>query len=308
MSLMLAVWMVVTLGQMAAPAQSSPEQQQADVLYQAQDWCGAAAAYAALVERHGGSAQTHFRLAVSLMNLNRGDAALPHLRKAEALGIPTPQIAVRLAAVHARAGRNDDAFAELKRATDGGLTAIPPQIETDDGFRTLRNDSRYVEVVSAIDRNARPCEHDAKYREFDFWVGEWDVRPAGAPPGTPPASNVITRIHAGCVLLESWTAPGQTGQSFNIYDRSRGKWHQTWVDSTGGLHEYWGQLEDGNMVFTGSIPPTRGQRERRQVRLTFFRIDPNTVRQLSEVTADGGTTWQVNYDLIYTRRQLPAGR
>ena len=62
------------------------------------------------------------------------------------------------------------------------------------------------------------------------------------------------------------------------------------------------------MVFTGSIPPTRGQRERRQVRLTFFRIDPNTVRQFSEVTADGGTTWQVNYDLIYTRRQPPAGR
>jgi hypothetical protein len=213
-----------------------------------------------------------------------------------------PQVALRLAAIHARAGRNDAAFAELTRATDVGLTAIPPALDADEGFKRLHGDPRYKEVLAAIDRNARPCEHDPKYREFDFWLGEWDVRPANAPPNSPPASNVITKIHAGCVVLESWTAPGQTGQSFNIYDRSRGKWHQTWVDSTGGLHEYWGQLQDGNMVFTGDLPPLRGQITRRQTRLTFFKLSPDKVRQFSERTADGGKTWQVNYDLIYTRR------
>ena len=34
----------------------------------------------------------------------------------------------------------------------------------------------------------------------------------------------------------------------------------------------------------------------------FFNLGANRVRQLSEATADGGKTWTVNYDLIYTRR------
>src|ERR1043165_5300273 len=57
---------------------------------------------------------------------------------------------------------------------------------------------------------------------------------AGLPA---PATNVVTREDDGCVLHESWTAPRSVGQSFNIYDRSRGKWFQTWVDNSGGLHE-----------------------------------------------------------------------
>lgn len=114
---------------------------------------------------------------------------------------------------------------------------------------------------------------------------------------------MITKIHNGCVILESWAAPGQTGQSFNIYDRSMKKWHQTWVDSTGGLHEYWGSLQDGNMVHEGDIPAPPGQSGRMHTRLTFFNAGPNAVRQLSERSNDGGKTWQVNFDLLYTRRQ-----
>lgn len=302
MPLILAIWTLAALAQTPAAPQPTAAQQKAEALYQAQDWSAVAAAYETLIKQEGSSAPAHFRLGVAYTNLGRDDEAVVHLKKAESLGSPMPQVALRLAAIHARAGKNDDAFAELKRATEVGLTAIPPALDTADGLKRLHGDPRYKEVLAAIDRNARPCEHDPKYREFDFWLGEWDVRPASAPPNSPPASNVITKIHGGCVVLESWTAPGQTGQSFNIYDRSRGKWHQTWVDSTGGLHEYWGQLQDGNMVFSGDLPPLRGQSQRRQTRLTFFTLGPDKVRQFSEVSLDGGKTFQVNYDLIYTRR------
>jgi hypothetical protein len=151
-----------------------------------------------------------------------------------------------------------------------------------------------------------------EYRQFDFWLGEWDVvpNPDTIPPGTPPpppgqrpASNVIVKAHDGCVLVENWTAPTQTGQSFNIYDRASGRWHQTWVDSNGGLHEYWGNLVGGAMVFHGEVPLGPGTRAagRRTVRLTFTRLDDTRVRQFSEgLNADG--TWSVNYDLIYSRR------
>lgn len=152
-----------------------------------------------------------------------------------------------------------------------------------------------------------------EHRQFDFWIGEWDVvpNPATAPPNTPPpppgrkpASNVVQRAHNGCVIIENWDdGVGGTGQSFNVFDRTTRQWHQTWVDSSGGLHQYWGGLKDGNMVFQGEVPlpPASRFQGRRTIRLTFFPMGSGKVRQFSEsLNVDG--TWSVNYDLIYTRR------
>src|SRR5689334_3712380 len=88
----------------------------------------------------------------------------------------------------------------------------------------------------------------------------------------------------------------------NIFDRSYGVWRQTWVDNTGGQHDYKGSLKDGNMVFGGDTPAPNGQRGRIPTRLTFFRVGKDTVRQFSEISNDSGRTWQVSYDLTYVRR------
>ena len=151
-----------------------------------------------------------------------------------------------------------------------------------------------------------------EHRQFDFWVGEWEVRrnPDTIPPGTPPPpagakppTNVIEKAHNGCVLIENWTTQGQTGQSFNLYDRASRRWHQTWVDSNGGLHRYWGGLRDGNMVFQGEIPlgPASPMAGRRVVRLTFFPLGPGKVRQFLESLNMDGTSWTRRTDFI-TRR------
>ena len=93
------------------------------------------------------------------------------------------------------------------------------------------------------------------------------------------------------------------GQSFNIFDRSIGKWRQTWVDNIGGQHDYRGQLENGNMVFVGDTPAPNGALGRVPTRLTFFRIGADSVRQFSEVSPDSGRTWQTSYNLMYVRRK-----
>lgn len=150
-----------------------------------------------------------------------------------------------------------------------------------------------------------------EYRQFDFWIGQWDVvnNPSIAPapppaPGRKPASNVVERAHHGCVVIENWDdRVGGSGQSFNLYDRVSKRWHQTWVDSSGGLHQYWGELKDGNMVLMGEVPLPPGARfqGRRTIRVSFMPMGPDRVRQFSEsLTSDG--VWSVNYDLIYTRR------
>ena len=151
-----------------------------------------------------------------------------------------------------------------------------------------------------------------EYRQFDFWIGTWDVtltKPVPPPPGAAPASrkpatNTIERAHNGCVLIENWDdGAGGTGQSFNLYDRVSQQWHQTWVDSGGGLHKYWGGLKDGNMVLVGEVPlpPAARFQGRRTLRVTFIPMGPGKMRQFSEsLNSDG--TWSSNYDLTYTRR------
>ncbi|MEP7117353.1 MAG: hypothetical protein ABI880_07220 [Acidobacteriota bacterium] len=148
-----------------------------------------------------------------------------------------------------------------------------------------------------------------EHRQFDFWVGEWDVRPTGGAASAPtPLGNVVRLEDSGCVVTEHWTTPRMTGRSLNIYDRTRGQWHQTWVDSTGGLHEYWGAADaSGNLVFRGSTPTDAADNARQVVRLTFFNLGPDRarpeqVRQFSEVLGADGQ-WTTNYDLTYYRRR-----
>jgi hypothetical protein len=46
-----------------------------------------------------------------------------------------------------------------------------------------------------------PCTSE-KHRQFDFWVGEWDVTENGQPAG----HNKIVLVHGNCALNENWTS------------------------------------------------------------------------------------------------------
>lgn len=95
-----------------------------------------------------------------------------------------------------------------------------------------------------------PCS-DQVFRQFDFWVGAWDVF---TTDGKLAGSNVITKEEYGCLLLERWTAAGgSTGQSYNFVDLATGKWRQIWV-SAGATIDYAGGLDaDGAMTLEGTI-------------------------------------------------------
>jgi len=141
-----------------------------------------------------------------------------------------------------------------------------------------------------------PCRSDPAFRQLDFWVGEWDV---SNPEGVVIASSSITSDLGGCVVRERYTTPSYAGESINVYDRSDGRWHQTWVDVTGAFTEYVGDLVDGQMVYVASE-----QQNGRDVRLrmTFTPLDSGSVRQFGEISFDGGKTWRTRYDLKYTHR------
>ncbi len=290
--------------QPASPQPSAPELQAANARFAQSDWTGALAAYEALARRYPTHALSRFRIGVSLLELNRFAEAEASLREAERLGFNTGGAALRLGQTLAEEQRGDEAIAELLRAAQARLLATQLLLENDRHLASLRTHPKWRSVLDAFDAVAHPCMHDDRFRAFDFWVGDWDVRATGLPPTSPAARNTVTLEENGCVVMEHWRAPsGSTGQSFNIFDRSVGKWRQTWVDNSGGQHDYRGERRGADMALVGDTPMPGGQLGRVPTRLTFTRIGPDSVRQYSEVSSDSGRTWQPTYDLMYVRRK-----
>ena len=96
------------------------------------------------------------------------------------------------------------------------------------------------------------CTTDAApHRDFDFWVGHWDVY---GPNGNLAGENLISLREGGCLILEEWAgAGGSSGTSMNFYDPSIGAWRQIW-QSAGAFIDYAGGLDDeGAMFLEGTI-------------------------------------------------------
>ena len=160
--------------------------------------------------------------------------------------------------------------------------------------------SPFTEAAQTPSPNLQPCETDANFRKFDFWVGDWDVQPTGKPRAPQGASSRVEKILSGCVIFENWEpGPGRggAGKSFNIYNASTKKWEQYWVDATGRITHYFGEFrEDGNLYYEADQFGT-GNR----IRMTFFNQGKDRVRQVGHLSTDSGKTWTVSFDLTYER-------
>lgn len=151
-------------------------------------------------------------------------------------------------------------------------------------------------------RDAPPPCSAPEHRQFDFWLGEWEVRDSA---GKLAGNNRITRVQQGCALLEEWKgSSGVTGMSLNAYDADRKRWHQTWVDSTGGLLIIEGAFKDGKMVLSGEAMSNDTPPKKTMQRITWEPRD-GTVRQLWESSNDDGKTWTVAFDGRYTKASRP---
>ena len=151
--------------------------------------------------------------------------------------------------------------------------------------------------AAAQQSHAAPCS-TAEYRQFDFWVGDWEVVDSA---GKVLGHNRITSELNGCVVHEHWTgAGGASGESFNIFRRDTRTWHQSWVDSGGNLLLLEGTLDGDVMVLRGETPAPAGGR--RQHRISYRPLEGGQVRQLWEVSGDGGATWTVSFDGTYRRQ------
>jgi hypothetical protein len=134
-------------------------------------------------------------------------------------------------------------------------------------------------------------------RQFDFWVGNWDVYPK-ANPAKLVAHSRIENLYTGCAIRENWMPlSGGAGGSLSTYVPATGKWRQFWVDASGAAVDFEGGWNGKAMVLEG-VWPQPGKPTQR-TRMTYTRHADGSVEQLGETSDDNGQSWQPGFDFLY---------
>ena len=155
------------------------------------------------------------------------------------------------------------------------------------------------ETATAVEPQVSPCESDPGFREFDFWVGDWEVHDSD---GKFVGENSITREQNGCVLIENWRgAEGSTGMSINYLDRIGGEWVQIWHAAAGYQIDIRGGLTDAGMALNGKVHYIRSG-QTAAFRGLWTPMPDGRVRQFFEQSNDGGKTWQTWFEGFYSRK------
>ena len=146
--------------------------------------------------------------------------------------------------------------------------------------------------------SARKCDQRER-RQFDFWIGEWEVSWGENQKGT----NNIRSTLDGCVILENFDgtpAIALKGTSVSTYSPQAGKWQQTWVDNQGSYLDFAGGWRDGKMVLE-----RQASIEGKSIlqRMVWYNIQPDSLDWNWERSNDNGKTWELLWKISYRRKQ-----
>ena len=160
-----------------------------------------------------------------------------------------------------------------------------------------------VQAAGRAQAPAKPCA-EAEQKQFDFWVGEWDLTWPGEKAGeTGHGGNSIKRIMGGCVVKESFTGGDSMhlrGMSVSTFVARAGKWKQTWVDNEGGYLDFVGEFKDGQMILSREGVGPDGAKILQ--RMVWKNISAKELDWSWEFSKDGGKSWQVQWPIHYKRK------
>lgn len=281
----------------------SQTMQKADSLFFAQDWKAAKITYEKLLNdtSHNGIAWN--RLGFSNYNLGNYDKAMQCYTKALSLSSSAglnASIYSRMARVQALKNEKTKAVTSIDSAINNGYLNLK-ELDTLKDFTNIRGEQSFKSLRQKLYAIVNPCMADAHAREFDFWVGEWDVYVTGTKQLA--GHSLIQMVSGGCAILENWDSPASTGKSINFIDPNTNKWKQSWSGSyANGNQEFTnGEYRDSAMHFDFETKDAKGNKV--PGHFIFYNQGPNQVRQFSESSPDSGKTWTTNYDFTYVRKK-----
>ncbi len=140
-----------------------------------------------------------------------------------------------------------------------------------------------------------------QYRQFDFWLGDWDL--VGAD-GKKSAEDKVVQVLGGCALQENWTGvkSGQ-GLSLSAYDPATRHWHQTLMDDGGAVLKIEGEFAEGKMILIGQRPSQKEKGVTITHRIAWTPLQDHRVKQIWENSTNGGRTWRLVSEGTYVPRK-----
>jgi hypothetical protein len=140
----------------------------------------------------------------------------------------------------------------------------------------------------------------SEFRQFDFWLGDWDTFDAG-DSATSVARTHIDLIAGGCAVHELYEqTDGLIGDSILSFDPARKVWQQTWVTNRGSLMVIAGGPDDGGLTLEGEMHKRDGSSLRQRI---TWRAEGSGVREASVISRDGGKTWEPAFDVLFQRHR-----
>ena len=147
----------------------------------------------------------------------------------------------------------------------------------------------------------------AESRQFDFWVGEWDVnlRVRQDDISWKDSQDAVARIYPilkGKALLELWDEQRIKGFSVRYFDTERQRW-VLWLNWPGmnrsGSSKLVGEFRHGRGEFYSAKARPDGVQA--VSRYTFSDITPTSLRWDDAYSADGGKTWSSSWIMEFSR-------
>jgi len=272
----------------------------ANQLVREKKWAAAETAYEEILREEPKNGRAWFFLGFARHSLGDFENAIAAFKKTIEIS-HTPAAVYNVAAGYARLGRKEEALKWLRMAVEQGA-ASGKAIDSDVDFQSIRIDARYKKIVEMAAQRSQPCKFSANARQFDFWLGDWDVFVNGRKVG----ENLVVLEINGCTLVENWRgARGTAGKSMNVYDTTTKVWKQFYVGSGGGLLELAGTFKEGIMRLEGETLGPKGKKIKHI--LEFHDLPDKTVRQWWRQSSDGGKTWKTVWDSIYKRKKPEKG-
>ncbi len=160
-----------------------------------------------------------------------------------------------------------------------------------------------VAFAQSAANRPNPCTAPQQ-KQFDFWLGEWDITwpsQGGETPGH--GTNNVKRIMDECIVQENFVsqdASNLRGTSVSVYDPRSNHWKQTWVDNQGSYLDFVGEYKDGQMILQRQATGKDGKLFLQ--RMVWKNISSNEFDWSWESSEDDGKTWQVNWPIHYKRK------
>jgi hypothetical protein len=149
----------------------------------------------------------------------------------------------------------------------------------------------------------KPCSTE-QAKQFDFWVGTWDLEWTNAKGEKENGTNIINKILGGCVIEENFSTGGENpylGKSHSLFDEKSRIWKQTWVDSSGEYLDFVGEFKEGKMMLWREFTGNEGKKVKQ--RMIFSNIQKDSIQWNWESSQDDGKTWKTNWKIFYKRRK-----